>query len=92
MTIVTGTSEYNAAAAGRLQKILVPWGVKCTIVNAADVNKPRSLTEAEAKTWVGLVYAGSGSVKPGDSNAITIAGIDPLTPWTLPVTSSVTVK
>ena len=57
VTIVKGASDYNIAAAERLQKILAPWGVTCTIVNAADVNKPRSLTEEEAKTWVGLTLS-----------------------------------
>jgi hypothetical protein len=74
VTIVKGTSDYNAAAAERLQKVLAPWGVKCASVNAADVNKPRSLTEEEAKTWVGLTYTGSGGVKPGSANPITVAG------------------
>jgi hypothetical protein len=74
VTLVTGTNPHNAVAAERLQKILKPWGVTSTIVNAADVNKPRSLTEAEAKTWVGLVYAGSGQIKPGAGNPITAAG------------------
>ena len=74
VTIVKGTSDYNAAAAERLQKILAPWGVKCTIVNAADVNKPRALTEDEAKTWVGMTYTGSGAIKPGDGNPLTVAG------------------
>ena len=74
VTLVKGTSEYNAAAAERLQKILAPWGVKCAIVNAADMNKPRSLTEEEAKTWIGLTYASKGQIKPSAANPITVAG------------------
>ncbi len=73
VTIVKGTGDYNAAAE-RLQKILAPWGVKCAIVNAADVNKPRSLTEVEASTWVGMTFAGSGQIKPGEGNPLTVAG------------------
>ncbi len=74
VTIVTGTSDYHAAAATRLQTILAPWGVKCAIVDAAAVNKPRTLTAEEARTWVGLTYTGSGGVKPGAANPITVAG------------------
>lgn len=74
VTIVTGTNDYNTAAAERLQKILAPWGVQCTVVNAADVDKPRALTEGEATTWVGLTYAPSGGVKPGAVNNVTVAG------------------
>ncbi|MEJ7664151.1 MAG: hypothetical protein WKG07_33795 [Hymenobacter sp.] len=33
-----------------------PWGVRSTMVNAADVNKPRQLTEEEARTWVGIDF------------------------------------
>jgi hypothetical protein len=74
VTIVKGTSDYNVAAAERLQKILAPWGVTCSIVNAADVNKARSLAEEEAKTWVGLQLAPSGGVKPGAAGYPAIAG------------------
>jgi hypothetical protein len=65
VTIVKGTSAYNAAAAERLTKVLDPWGVKCKTVAVADVAKPRPISEEEAKTWVGL---GFGKVKPGTEN------------------------
>ncbi len=65
VTIVKGTSDYCAAAAERLATSLKPWGVRSTIVNAAEVNKVRMLTAEEAKTWVGLEFgraeAGSGN-------------------------------
>ncbi len=56
VTIVKGTNEYDNAAAIRITEILKPWGVTCTTVNAADVNKPREITVDEAKTWVGLEF------------------------------------
>ena len=56
VTIVKGTSDYCGAAAERLAAILKPWGVRSTIVAAAEVNKPRRLTADEAKTWVGLEF------------------------------------
>ncbi|MBI4023554.1 MAG: hypothetical protein HY360_01145 [Verrucomicrobia bacterium] len=74
VTIARGSGDYNVAAAERLKKILDPWGVRCTIGNAADLNKPRSLTAEEAQTWCGLQYAGSGQVKPGDQNNPSLVG------------------
>jgi len=65
VTIVKGTAPYHAAAAERLTKILDPWGVKCQVVDVATAGKARTLTEEEAKTWVGL---GFGRVKPGADN------------------------
>jgi hypothetical protein len=65
VTVVKGTAPYHAEAAERLKKILDPWGVKCNIVDIATASKPRTLTEDEAKTWVGL---GFGRVKPGADN------------------------
>jgi hypothetical protein len=53
VTVVIGTSDYNKAAAERLAKILAPWDVRCKVVNGADVNKPRELTEDEKPTWCG---------------------------------------
>jgi hypothetical protein len=67
VTIATGAGDYQAAA-DRLVKSLKPWNVRCTIVKAADINKPRALTEDEARTWAGLDYAGSGQIKTGDKN------------------------
>ena len=66
VTIVKGSSDYNAAAAERIKKILDPWDVKCAIVNAADVNHPRELSPEEAPTWVGLAF---GRVQPGTKNS-----------------------
>lgn len=76
VTIVKGSSDYENAAAERLTAILKPWDVRCTIVNASDVNKPRSLTAEEARTWVGLDYASSGTIKPGDGNSPALVGFD----------------
>ena len=65
VTIVKGTSDYCGAAAERLAAGLKPWGIRATIVAAAEVNKPRPLTAEEAKTWVGLEFgraeAGAGN-------------------------------
>jgi hypothetical protein len=58
VTLVTGKSDYNAAAAQRLATILKPWGVACKTVAAADV-KPRKLDDDAKKTWTGLVGGGS---------------------------------
>ena len=65
VTIVKGTADYCGAAAERLAAILKPWGVRSTIVAAAEVNKPRRLTADEAKTWVGLDF---GRAEAGDGN------------------------
>jgi hypothetical protein len=74
VTLVKGAGDYNNAAAERLAKILQPWNVRCTIVAAADVNKPRSLSEEEARTWAGLDYAGSGQIKAGNTNPVSLVG------------------
>jgi hypothetical protein len=71
VTIVKGTAPYHAAAAGRLVKALDPWGVKCQVVDVAAVNKPRPLSEEEAKTWVGI---GFGKSKPGADNPVANTG------------------
>ncbi|HEX5270571.1 MAG TPA: hypothetical protein VFW33_08805, partial [Gemmataceae bacterium] len=65
VTIVKGTAPYHAAAAERLVKILDPWCVKCQVTDVATAGKARTITEEEAKTWVGL---GFGRVKPGADN------------------------
>ena len=67
VTIVKGSSDYCNAAADRLAEILKPWGVRCTIVNAADVNKPRALSAEESRTWVGLDFGrvDAKNVTPG---------------------------
>ncbi len=74
VTIVKGTSPFNVAAADRLTKSLEPWGVRCKVMELAEASKPRRLTDEEAKTWVGLQYAGSGQIKPGDANPPVFAG------------------
>jgi hypothetical protein len=71
VTIVKGTSAYHAEAAERLKKILDPWGVKCQVVDVAAAGKARTITEEEAKTWVGI---GFGRVKPGDGNPVAQVG------------------
>ncbi len=71
VTIVKGSNEYDNAAALRITEILKPWGVTCTTVNAADVNKPRVITADEAKTWVGIEF---GRATAGDKNTPFKAG------------------
>jgi hypothetical protein len=75
-TIVKGKSPFYDAAANRLTKILAPWGVKCKELDLTEASKPRSLSEEEARTWVGLAYTGSGQIKPGDKNAPILAGFN----------------
>jgi hypothetical protein len=65
VTVVKGRGDDCIAAANRLAEILKPWGVQCTIVDAATVDKPRTLTADEAKTWVGLDF---GRATPGEGN------------------------
>lgn len=76
VTLVTGKSDFNQVAAQRLIDALRPWEIRCKVVTAEEVNKPRELTEEEAATWVGLDYAGSGQIKPGRGNSVQIAGFD----------------
>jgi len=76
LTIVKGSSDFNYAAAEWLATALEPWDVKCTIVNAADVNRPRPISEEEAKTWSGIGHTGRGAVKPGDQNNPIYVGFD----------------
>ena len=73
VTIVKGKGDYDAAAE-RLAKSLKPWNVECSIVTAAEVNKPRTLTEEEAQTFIGLDYTGRGQIKPGDKNDPRLVG------------------
>ncbi len=65
VTIVAGSSSYDRAAAERISASLKPWDVTSTIVDAADVSKPRTLTEEEAKSWTGMM---GGTKKPADAN------------------------
>jgi hypothetical protein len=73
VTIVTGSRDYHSRAAQRLTEILKPWGVRCRTVAAEEVNRPRPLSEDEAKTWVGLDF---GRAEPGDKNSLAKAGFD----------------
>jgi len=68
VTIVKGSSDYLSAAADRLAEAVRPWDVRCKIVDAAEVNKPRVLSEEQASTWVGFTHTGRGAVKAGDKN------------------------
>src|SRR5687767_1911206 len=74
VTILPGSSPFNAQAAERLRAILEPWGVRAKIGNLADAAKSRSLSETEAATWVGLAYQGSGQIKPGGGNSPVVVG------------------
>jgi hypothetical protein len=74
VTVVKGTSAWNAAAVKRLTAILKPWGVVCKEMALADAAKSRTLTAEEARTWCGLGFAGTGQVKPGAGNAPVLAG------------------
>jgi hypothetical protein len=74
VTIIMGASPFNAVAADRLTKSLEPWGVRCKVMDLAEASKARRLSEDEAKTWVGLQYAGSGQIKAGDANPPVFAG------------------
>jgi hypothetical protein len=71
VTIVTGSSPYHAAAAKRLTDALATWGVRAKTVDAASVNKPRSLTPEQARTWVGIEF---GRAEPGEKNSPLKAG------------------
>ncbi len=74
VTIVTGKSDYNAAAAERLVTALAPYNVRCTIMTADEANKPRELTAEEAKTWCGTSIAGDAN--PGRGNNPAVVGFD----------------
>src|SRR5206468_12576031 len=43
-------------------------------MDVAEASKSRSLTEEEARTWVGLVHANKGQIKPGDGNPPLLVG------------------
>ncbi len=64
-TIVTGSSDFNKAAAERLVRILEPWDLHCKIVDAKEANKARELKPEEAATWAGLDF---GRAEPGAKN------------------------
>jgi len=73
VTIVTGSSDYNQPAAKRLAKILQPWDVKCTVVKAADVNKPRRIPAEALKTWIGLSPTRLSEKNPGRPDQVGFA-------------------
>ncbi len=74
VTIVPGTSAYEDAAVHRLKTILEPWGVRCSVLSAAEASKARSFSAEEAATWIGLNYAGRGQIQPGSGNPPALAG------------------
>lgn len=80
VTIVTGASDHHQPAAQRLSEILKPWGVRCRTVAAEEINRPRPLSEDEAKTWVGLDF---GRAEPGDKNSVGKVGFDIQSPAVL---------
>ena len=51
VAIIKGSSDYCAPAAERLVEIFKPWGIRCTIIDAADANTARELPEAARATW-----------------------------------------
>ena len=62
VTIVAGKSPYCEAAAARLASALEPWGIKSKRLPLDEAAKPRSISAAEAPTWIGLE---PGKVEPG---------------------------
>lgn len=70
-TIVQGKAFHQSAE--RLAQVLKPWSIRCKIVNAADVNKPREISAEEATTWCGME---PGKVKPGRENNPAQVGFD----------------
>jgi hypothetical protein len=69
VTLVTGRSQFNTPAAERLAGILKPWNITCAVMSEAEASRPRSLSEEEARTWIGLDFTGRGAIQPGGSNA-----------------------
>jgi hypothetical protein len=65
VTIVTGASDFNTAAAQRIAEILKPWDVKCTIVSAKEASQPRQVEASAQPTWVGLE---PGRIGPSKDN------------------------
>ncbi len=67
VSLVVGTTATDREQAERLAANVKPWGITCTLVDAATVNKPRTLTDEEARTWAGM----NGSTrKPSDANVV----------------------
>lgn len=65
VTIATGKSDYNQAAAERLAKVLGPWDVACTVVKAENISGPRQVADDVATTWIGLQPGRIDPKKPG---------------------------
>ncbi len=67
LTLIVGSSPFDQPAAERLAGVVKPWGVRCRIITAADANKPRRITDEEARTWVGLDFGRfkAADAKPG---------------------------
>jgi hypothetical protein len=74
VTLVKGTSSFNATAAERIARMLQPWGIRCKVMELAEAAKSRPLAPDEARTWVGLIHAGTGQLKPGDGNPPIFTG------------------
>ena len=77
VTIVKGSSPYNVAAAERLVRILKPWNVNGTIVDAAQLAVARPVAEEAAPTLTGLM---PGKAHAGESNTLTTVGFALRTP------------
>lgn len=76
VSIVAGSSDYSQAAAQRLVDLLAPLDIRCVLLPLAEAAKSRILTEQEAKTWCGLMYARSGVIKPGGDNSANQVGFN----------------
>jgi hypothetical protein len=74
VTVVTGSGDWNSSAAERLTKIVAPWNIHCSTITAAEANQPRALSADEARTWVGLDFAGHDQIQAGASNPPVQAG------------------
>ncbi|MFW5856917.1 MAG: hypothetical protein ACOCX4_03485 [Planctomycetota bacterium] len=68
VTIVVGDNEAHQAAAERIAGFLQPWAVRATVVDAASVNRGKTISGEAAPTLCGLHYTPRGSIKPGEPN------------------------
>lgn len=76
ITIAVGNADYEQAAAERLAAALKPWGIRSSIIKAAEV-QPKNISEVEAKTMVSrFSHAGRGGIKPGQTNAPLHVGFE----------------
>jgi hypothetical protein len=74
VTIVVGSSAFDAPAAERVKKSIAPWGINAKIVKADDVNKAKAISEADARTFTGLEYTPHGQIKAGEGNPPATVG------------------